>query len=315
MIANAERTVLLSSLGWIDHDALWRFDVRASRVDSIPLASGARYVSLHASGSDTFAVAHHFDGARAEVTVRRITDPARVLARAAVGDGTATVSGDSGAWASVPGLYVVYLGFEPWKDFVLLMISSAMGRVEVQRLVWYDNSYDKMYQGVVDVLEIPGEGSALISVQRSSRLILHDLATGAQKGFVDLAGQLGNPRLQWRSAAREMWASDYDTIVVIDPQEWRATRSARVQGSANGTQKFIGEYSFGPDGACIVARPFSGDVVSLDPSTLRIRHVANVGRQPLEAVALPGGEVVARDWKTGDLLRDSLRRRGIFGRS
>src|SRR5215471_5098974 len=182
MTSKAERTVHLTSLGWVDHDALWRFDVRTSSVDSIPLASGARYVSLHASGSDTFAVAHHFDGARAEVTVRPVTDPARVLARAAVGDGTATLHGDVGAWHTVPRLYIAYLGFEPWKDFVLLNISISTGRIEVQRLEWYDNSYDKMYQGVVGVVEIPGEGSALVSVQRSSRLILHDLATGTRKG-------------------------------------------------------------------------------------------------------------------------------------
>jgi len=315
MISNAERTVLLSSLGWVDHDALWRFDVRTFRVDSIPLASGARYVSLHASGSDTFAVAHHFDGARAEVTVRRVTEPARVLARAAVGDGTATLHGDSGAWQGVPRLYIAYLGFEPWKDFVLLNISISTGRIEVQRLEWYDNSYDKMYQGVVGVVEIPGGRSALVSVQRSSRLILHDLATGTRKGLVDLAGKLGNPEVRWRSATQEIWASDYDTIVVIDPKKWRPTRSARVQRGANGAQQFIGEYSFGPDGACIVARPFSGDVVSLDPSTLKIKQTAKVGGQPLEAAALPDGDVMARDWKTGDVLRGSLRRRGIFGPS
>ena len=315
MISNAERTVLLSSLGWVDHDALWRFDVRTSTVDRIPLASGARYVSLHASMSDTFAVAHHFEGARAEVTVRLVADPARVLARAAVGDGAATLSGDNRAWASVPRLYVAYLGFEPWKDFALLVISGSAGRIDVQQFDWYNTTYDKMYQGVIDVLEMPGQRAALVSVQRSSRLILHDLATGAQKGFVDLAGKLGNPQLRWRSAAQEVWASDYDTIVVIDPTEWRVARSARVQGGASGTQQFIGEFSFGPDDACIVARPFGGDVVSLDPSMLRIRQIANVGQQPLEAAALPGGDIVARDWKTGELLRGTLRRRGVFWRS
>ena len=88
-----------------------------------------------------------------------------------------------------------------------------------------------------------------------------------------------------------------------------------MQRGANGAQQFIGEYSFGPDGACIVARPFSGDVVSLDPSTLKIKQTAKVGGQPLEAAALPDGDVMARDWKTGDVLRGSLRRRGIFGPS
>ena len=37
------------------------------------------------------------------------------------------------------------------------------------------------------------------------------------------------------------------------------------------------------------------------------------GRRPLEVAALPRGEVVARDWKTGDLLRGKLERRWFAG--
>jgi hypothetical protein len=311
MIHNAERTVAISSLGWVDGDALWRFDVPAARVERISLASGARYLSLHAIGGESFAVGHHFDGARFEVTVRRLSDPAHVLARATVSAGRTAVDGSAQAWVGVPRLYIAYLAFEPWNDFVLLLIIGAAGRVEVQRLEWYDGAYDKMYQGVVDVLEIPGENAALVSVQRSSRLILHDLGTGRMKRAVELAGRQGNPTLRWRNAAPEIWASDYDTIVVIDRRDWRPLRSARLQDRGpRGARQFIGEYSFGPDDdACVVARPFSGDVVSLDPSTLSIRRRAPVGRQPLEAALLPGGAVVARDWKTGDLLRGTLRRR------
>jgi hypothetical protein len=301
-------------MGWVDGDALWRFDVPTASMERIPLASGARYVSLHPSGSDTFAVVHHFDGARVELTVRSVSDPAHVLARAAVSEGNKTLSGSAAAWGGVPRLYLAFLGFPPWKDFVLLLVSGETGQIEVQRLDWYDHTYDKGYQGIVDVLEIPEGGCALVSVQRSSRLILHDLATGKKKGSVELASRGGNPKLHWRSAAQEIWASDYDTIVVIDPWDWRPIRSARLQGGAGGTQQFIGEYSFGPGhDECVVARPFSGDVVSLDTSTLRITRRANVGRQPLNAVAIPGGDVVARDWKTGDVLRGKLRRRWFAG--
>src|SRR5262249_51625992 len=237
----------------------------------VPLASGARYLSLHSNGSHTFAVSHHFDGARAEVTVHSLSDAAHILARAAVGDGNMALSSDASVWGSVPRLYLAYLGFDPWKDFVLLLISGATGQIEVQRLDWYDHTYDKMYQGVADVLEIPGERFALVSVQRSSRLILHDLATGRKQGTVELANRLGNPSLHWRAAAQEIWASDYDTIVVIDQKTLRPTRSARLQGAMGGTQQFIGEYAFSPDeDECVVARPFSGNVVGLDPSTLRV---------------------------------------------
>ncbi len=316
MIWNAERTVILSSFGWVEGDAFWRFDVTTASEERIPLASGARYVSLYAGGSDTFSVCHHFDGARVELTVRTFSDPARVLASGSVSADGQTFGGDPQAWANVRRLYLAYLAFAPWKDFVLLLVSAATGEIEVQRLEWYDTAYDKGYQGVVDVLEIPDERAALVSVQRSSRLIVHDLATGAMKAYVDLGGRQGNPVLHWRRGAGEIWASDYDTIVVIDPRTWRRRRSARVQGAASGTQQFIGEYSFGPDDAtCVVARPFSGDVVSLNASTLKVAHTAQLGRQPLEAVALSGGDVVARDWKTGDLLRGTMKPRKMFGRA
>ena len=82
MISNAERTILISSVGWVDHDALWRFDVPAARVERLPLGSGAQYLSLHSSAADHFVVSHHFDGGRFELTVRPFSEPTRVLARA-----------------------------------------------------------------------------------------------------------------------------------------------------------------------------------------------------------------------------------------
>jgi len=44
-----------------------------------------------------------------------------------------------------------------------------------------------------------------------------------------------------------------------------------------------------------------------------MKSSAKVGQQPLEVVALPGGGIVARDWKTGDLLRGTLERRWFAG--
>jgi hypothetical protein len=55
--------------------------------------------------------------------------------------------------------------------------------------------------------------------------------------------------------------------------------------------------------------PFSGDVVGIDAVTLKIKRVVKLGRQPLEVMALPHGEVMARDWKTGEVLHGKLERR------
>lgn len=309
MISNPEGTTLLSSVGWVDHDALWRFDVADGTTATIPLNTGARYSSLHSNGSSRFAMAHHFDGHRFEVSVRSFSAPNIVLARAVVEDGESRVVGDCSSWIDVPHLYIEYLAFAPWKDFVLLKMLPATSSIEIQRLEWYDDSYDKGYQGVVDVLELPGYDCALVSVQRSSHLILHDLGTGMQRHSIDLGGRSGNPRLELRASGKEIWASDYDTLVVVQTENWQVNRSSRLQGAGAGTQQFIGDFSFVPDQKlCAVARPFSGDIVGIDLSSLKIERTAKIGRQPLEVAALPRGEVVARDWKTGDLLRGTLGR-------
>lgn len=310
MISDPEGTTLLSSMGWVDHDALWRFDVAGGTAETVPLSTGARYSSLHCAGSSRFAVAHHFDGRRFEVSVRSFSAPSVVLARAVKADGETSVAGDASAWTDVPRLYVEHLAFAPWHDFVLLRVSASTSTLEVQRLAWYDGSYDKGYQGVIGVLELPEAGCALVSVQRSSRLILHDLETGMQRRSIELCGRGGNPRLELRNSRTELWASDYDTLAVIRTDNWQIQRRSRLQGAVAGTQQFIGDFSFAPDQElCAVARPFSGDVVGIDLGTLKIKRAAKVGRQPLEVAALRGGEVVARDWKTGDLLRGTLERR------
>jgi len=261
--------MLISSLGWVDHDALWCFDVSASRAERLPLGTDARHLSLHSSGLGKFSVGHHFGGARFELNVHSFSDPSRALARAVFKEGERTLIGDASAWSEVPLLYTEFLEFEPWKDFALVKIDPSSEQIEPQRLKWYDDTYDKGYQGVVGVLEIPGEDFALISVQRSSRLILHDLNTGMKRGIIDLGDRGGNPALQFGNAGKEIWASDYDTLVVIQRSDLQVLRHALMQTADAGTRLFIGDYAFAPDqDICVVARPFSGDVVGIVPASL-----------------------------------------------
>lgn len=166
MLANPERTVLVSSVGWVDRDVLWRYDVAAARAERLPLGTGAGYLSLHSHGSEYFSVAHHFEGERFELTVHSFSDPPHVLARTTVDTAGTRMVGDSSRWRQVPRVYAAYLGFEPWKDFVLVAIVAPTEQVALQRLDWYDETYDKGYQAITGVLELPGEDAALVSVQR-----------------------------------------------------------------------------------------------------------------------------------------------------
>ena len=243
MIASPDGTIVLSSLGWVERDAVWELNVATGQTRTIPLGTGARYASLHSDGADLFAVGHHFDGPRFEV------------------------SGDLYAWSRVPCLYPEFLSFSPYGDYVLIQL-SPVGSVRIQRLDRFDDSYDKGYQGVVGALAL-------------------------------------------RNGGRELWAKDCDTVVVLSTDDWRVLRSARLQQAAKGSvSQFIGALAFLPGGdECLVARPFSGDVLAIDSQSLKATRAARVGREPLTAIMSREGEVIARDWKTGDVLRARLKPR------
>jgi hypothetical protein len=307
MITNPAGTIVVSSVGWVEKDALWVLDPSSGWPETIPLDTGAMWASLHSSGTDRFAVAHHFDGQHLEISVRSFAAPRAVLAWAVVADGGSRLHGDAAAWSDVPRLYVEHLAFAPWEDSVLVSVTPAAGRVDVQRLEWYDRSFDKDYQGVLGVVVLPDAETALISVQRSSRLVVHDLHTGQRRRFVDLGDHVCNPLLELRNGGAELWTIDYDTLLVLRTADWKVLRKARLQRAPAGTQAFLGHLAFAPDqDLCVVARPFSGDVVAVEPARLRIERVASLGHEPLEVTALHGGAIVARDWRTGALLTGTL---------
>jgi hypothetical protein len=301
VIANRERTTVLSSLGWVEGDAIWCLDVASGTPRTIPQNTGARYTSLQSSGAERFVAVHHFDGARFLASVGLFSAPEVTVSSASYDSGRSSLAGHAAAWNGLPQLFVQYLK-QPWDDYVLVSVTPA--GAFVQRLEWYDSSYDKGYQSVIDVIALPDPRYALISVQRSSVLVVHDLETGKAHQKVSLGSKQGNPKLALRHNS-EVWATDYDTVVVIDIQSWRVSKTKRLQGALTGTGQFIGDYSFSADGTCCVARPYSGDVVAVD-ERLKIRKSAKLGRQPQEAVELANGEVIARDWKTGDLLRGRM---------
>lgn len=301
MIASRDRTIVLSSLGWVEGDAIWCFDVGSGQARTIPQNTGARYTSLHSADAERFVAVHHFDGARFLASVGLFSAPEVTLSIATYDNGRSSLAGNAPAWNDLPRLFVQYLK-QPWNDYVLVSVTPA--GAFVQRLAWYDSSYDKEYQSVIDVIALPDPRYALISVQRSSVLIVHDLETGKAHQKVSIGSKHGNPKLALRNN-NEAWATDYDTVVVVEIQSWRVSRTKRLQSAVTGTGQFVGDYSFSTDGTCCVARPYSGDVVAVD-ERLKIRKSAKLGRQPQEAIELANGDVIARDWKTGDLLRGRM---------
>jgi hypothetical protein len=139
--------------------------------------------------------------------------------------------------------------------------------------------------------------------------VIYDPETRRKVGEIALSGNLGNPRLYFRRTARELWADDYDTIVKLDFETWRVLKSRKVQHASPGTAQFIGQFAFDVDErTCAVARPFSGEVVGLDPRTLDVCYRVELPKQPLEVAVLRDLRIFARDWKTGDFSTGTLRR-------
>jgi hypothetical protein len=315
MLTNASENLVISHLGWVDGGGLWTFRAGEQRARRLPLGD-AKYLTLHLGTDDHFSVVHHGDGSRVEITVHHFDDAGVPLGRAVVEAEGSTVSGAQSIWSHVQTNYTAYCKNSLGSDYALVRVDPIERSVSLQNFAWYDGEYDKGYQGIVGVTEIPGDSLLLISVQRDSRLVLYDPLAQTRRGLVRLAARAGNPSLFFRRRANELWAVDYDTIVKLDPASWRVLAARRLQrGNWQGANQFIGDAWFNRDETmCVVARPCSGDVIVVDLEHVKPRFRCKTGQQPLEAAVLADGAMVARDWQTGELLRGHLRKVGLFTR-
>jgi hypothetical protein len=304
VLCDRQGTVVVSSLGWVDGGTLWTFRPADGVEATLPLED-AKYLTLVEGRDDHFAIVHHYDADRIEVTVHRFADPQLAIARAAVGPDGTRLSGAATAWGHVQRSYVAFYRGPFWANYALVRIAPAEGRVELQQFEWFtDDEYDKGYQGIVGVTEVPDADVVLVSIQRDSRPVLYDPVAREMRERITLAERHGNPRLFFRRNAAELWVDDYDTLLKLEPGTWRTLAARRLQDAAEGTMHFIGQFAFDADETlCVVARPFSEDVIGVDPDTLDVDLRWHTDGQPIEAVALPDRSAVARDWKTGRLLR------------
>jgi len=303
-----DQSLIISSLGWVDKGSLWIFDTKNNSVTTFEL-SKADFLTLHQGKDDYFSVVHHFGDGTVEITAHHFISLTRILSKVIIKPGILQLTGDISTWAYLPNNYTAFCKQILWSDFALIRLHPIEGQVELQRFNWYDDSYDKGYQGIVGVTEVPGQELLIVCIQRDSRPILYDPVSQTKKAHIDLAERHGNPRLYFRKNNKELWVDDYDTLLKIDPKTWITLQSARLQGAASETMEFIGEYSFDvAESLCVVARPFSKDVVGLDPISMKIRWLCKLAGQPLEATVLPNKCVIARDWKSGALLSGRLKR-------
>ena len=311
MILSENQDLIASTLGWADAGGLWILETRNGGVSTHKI-SDAKYLSLHAGTNGHFSIIHHYDGEFLNISAHSFADPPKAVANVRFGPSGIEFEGDITVWRYLPRAYVAYFKRPALSDFHLFLIDPVHPKAEIVTLDWYDDSYDKGYQGVIGVVEVPNEDKLIISVQRDSHPILYDLNQRKVISKLSLADRAGNPTLRFTRHTRELWADDYDTLLRLNPSDWTVTDRLLLQRAKKGSQQFIGAYSFNQDESlCVVARPFNGDVVALNTKKFRITHTCNLGHQPLLVALLADGTVYGRDWKTGALLKGQLKKKWI----
>ena len=309
MIINAEHSQAICSFGWVHKGSLWVYRI-ADKSPRVFELSRAKYLTIKEGRNDFFSVVHHFDGDQLEISAHSHAEPLQsvssISVQRAARPGSKTeskVTGDPSVWRELPRAYVAFA----FASYHLFLIQPC-GSISVQEFAWYTNTdYDKGYQGIVGVEELPDSQLLIVLIQRDSHPILYDPGAGAVVRKLNLAERGGNPRFKLRASAAEFWASDYDTILKLDAETLDVVTSQRLQGSAQSTRHFIGDFSLcRRESLCLVPRPFSGDAIGIDCDTMRQTHRANLGKQPLRAGLLGEDRVVALDWKTGEFLAGTL---------
>jgi hypothetical protein len=293
-----EDGLVIDNLGWVDGSCLWTFELSAEQAHLIPTGS-AKHIGLRRYG-DVFRIIHH-QSITPSISLRRTSDLRIDAAKLEVLGQEADFSGDASLWDFVDPCALVPTG----RETLLMHLDASNGRTSQLNLDWYwDGDYDLGYQGLVDCLTLPGREQVIVSVQRSSRLVIVDILQNKKTAEFELAGRSGNPKLQFWDE-NHIITVDYDTVCLVDLRTMQMVATARLQNEINGVRCFAGDARLDRDGV-IVARPFSGDVVLLDRRDLTVIRRAVTGHQPLNAVQVSSSGVLGRDLKTGAVLRASF---------
>lgn len=308
MIVSQSEDRIISSLGWVDKCSLWVLETSSEKIERIKFGD-CEYHTLHRGKRDYFALLHHQPNhSYPTLSAHSTEDPGNIRASVVFGN-ESRFEGDSRVWNYLPRSYVDYFCHDAKADYWLITIEPETGTSRYQDFDWFDDSYDKGYQAVIGVTEIPGSDLVLISVQRSSDLVLYDPIEMRMVRRVPLVGRFGNPDLRFCGRRNEVWCLDYDTIVTLDPQDWTVISARIIQEPDGNGRRFAGEFEFDRDeSTCAIARPFSGDVLRLDMNTLRSISRCETGGEPLEVAVLSDNRVFARNWKDGKLLRGQFKK-------
>jgi hypothetical protein len=307
MISDTKLRVAISNLGWVDKGNLWIYDNRNMSCNSFPL-SDSKYLSLFEGNNDYFSICHNFEDTRFDISIHHFDDPVISLCKLTFDNYKTKIEGNKDIIRFVPQYYLARLKIHDNFNSHLILIQEDKLIVDDSKIEWYNNGhFDFNYQGLSGVYEFNDE--LLFCVQRNGSIYRLNKLTNELISKVDLAQHGGNPKIIFYNDKTRLITDDYNTILLVNTMNWRIEKKVCLQESENGISQFIGSFNLSKKNDLItLARPFSSDVIMLD-NNLKIRYTCKIGRQPLEAIVLESKKVIARDWKTGDLLTGKMKRK------
>jgi hypothetical protein len=298
---------------WVAGGGIVRRDVRTGALSRFA-PDGPGYLQLYKVDENRFLAARHApEHDMLTLSVRRFDDPGSVLWSLVITPNNQKASGDPGAAIEIRRHHVASFKNGGRWSYQLVTVSRDATAATLGALPWFNaKTYDLGYQAPLDAIAFPGNPFVLISVARSSTIVVHDPTEAGDVGRVELAGRMGNPIL--KLVGNELWTIDYDTFVRVDLSTRQVIASITIQPalhgaptwSAEGTRQFAGNlFVWSARQRAVIPRPFSGDVL-VDPKQRVSVSTLTLGAQPLSCVVTVAGQVIARDWKTGKWLEGQL---------
>lgn len=305
MICDSKLNYALSNLGWVDKGNLWIYNSLKDDLKFINL-SDSKYLSIYEGLNDYFSICHNFDDTRFNISIHNFNDPEHILCKFTFNNFKTEVEGNQELIKYISKYYLASLQLNGDFKFHLISIRDGEIKLDDSKIEWfYNGNFDFMYQGLIGVTESNDE--LLFCVQRQGNIFRISKETNQLIDKIDLANRYGNPKISFNKDRTALYADDYDTLLRINPLNWKIEKASLLQSADKGTQQFIGSFLLNKNNDLItVARPFSSDVIMVD-ETLKIRYHCMIGKQPLEAIVFSNKKVVARDWKTGNLLTGRIK--------
>jgi hypothetical protein len=303
MIFYESNQIAASNLGWIDKGALWIYDGRVDKQFMVQL-SDANYLTIIKRLSGFFAVVHHFDNG-ITISAHHFYDPSRKLVWTSY-PSSGGAGGDPTYWRYMPDYYTAGFKTDGHFAFHLLCLKDDRLVLDDEKISWYhQGSFDFMYQGLTGVYDIRDD--LLFTVQRDGGLYRFDKNENRMVERLGLDGGSGNPFVYYIPMQNELWISNGDYLNYMGAYNWKILISKQFQDpTPSGSKQFVGRFTMAYDLTfCVLSRPFSGDVISM-ADDMKINGVCQLGKQPLEAMLMKNGQVIGRDWKTGELLKGEM---------